>query len=143
MAGRAIEQTRALVPVRKVRSQMKYAQEVLGKSWKFQGKRALNKRFVDVVTCAYCRGSGVDPKYGNTSRCPVCSGAGEIRVTPPVVTCLKCSGSGREGGDLTCLACKGTGVVSVRKEAGICPKCKGTGEEGVFYCSLCKGLGIL
>ena len=122
---------------------MKYAQEVLSKSWKFQGRRSRNKRFVDVVTCAYCRGSGADPKYGNTSRCPVCSGAGEIRVTPPVVTCLKCSGSGRESGDLTCLACKGTGVVSVRKEAGICPKCKGTGEEGVFYCSLCKGLGIL
>ena len=127
----------------KERFAMKYAQEVLGKFWKFKGRQYRSKHFVDAVTCAYCCGSGVDPKYGNTSRCPVCSGTGEIRVTPPVVTCLKCSGSGREGGDLTCLACKGIGVVSVRKEADICPKCYGTGEEGVFYCNPCKGQGIV
>lgn len=49
---------------------MKYAQEGLGEFWKFKGRQYRSKRFVDVVTCAYCRGSGVDTKYGNTSRCP-------------------------------------------------------------------------
>lgn len=122
---------------------MKYAQEILAKSWKLQGRRPRVKQLVHVVTCAYCLGSGWHPKYGNSSRCPVCGGTGEIKVTPPVVTCLNCSGSGREGGDLTCLACKGAGVVSVRKEADTCPGCKGTGEEGTFYCNLCKGQGIV
>ncbi len=63
-------------------------------------------------------------------------------MKPPVVTCLKCSGSGRGTGALSCLACRGTGVVSVRKEAATCPKCGGTGEDGVFYCTPCKGQGI-
>jgi len=121
---------------------MEYAQEILARSGKTERRRARSKRFVDSVTCAYCRGTGVDPKYGNMSRCPVCGATGKLKVAPPVITCLKCSGSGREGGDLSCLACKGVGVVSVRKEAAACPKCRGTGEDGVFYCSVCKGQGI-
>ena len=88
-------------------------------------------------------GTGVDPKDGDGTRCPVCGATGTVVVTPPVVTCLKCSGSGREGGDLSCLACRGIGVVSVRKEAGPCLKCGGTGEDGVFYCTPCKGQGIV
>ena len=88
---------------------MEYAQEVLSRSAKLEGRRSRMKRFVDSVTCAYCRGTGVDAKYGNASRCPVCGATGKVKVTPPVVTCLKCSGSGREGGDLTCLACRGQG----------------------------------
>jgi len=58
------------------------------------------------------------------------------------VSCLKCSGTGRERGDLTCLACKGTGVVSVREDATTCLKCKGTGKNGGFYCIACKGQDI-
>ena len=122
---------------------MEYAQEVLARFGQLKGRRSRNKRFVDSVTCAYCRGSGVDPKYGNASRCSVCGATGKVTVTPPVVTCLKCSGSGREGGDLTCLACRGIGVVSVRKEATTCAKCLGTGEDGVFHCSPCKGQGLV
>ena len=122
---------------------MEYPQQVLARSGKLVGRRTRTMRFVHAVSCAYCRGSGVDPKYAHPSRCPVCGAAGKIKVTPPLVTCLKCRGTGREGGNLTCLACRGAGVVSVRKEATTCPKCKGTGEDGVFYCAACKGQGIL
>ena len=122
---------------------MEYAREVLARSARLEGERVREKRFVDQVSCAYCQGTGVDPKYGNGSRCPVCGATGTVRVKPPVITCLKCSGTGREGGNLSCLACRATGVVSVRKEAATCTKCRGTGEEGVFYCSLCKGQGIV
>jgi DnaJ-class molecular chaperone len=122
---------------------MEYAKEVLSKFEKVEGRRSRNKRFVDWVTCAYCRGNGVDLKYSGASRCPVCGSTGQVKVTPPVVSCLKCSGSGRENGNLTCLACRGTGVVSVHKEATTCPLCGGTGKNGVFYCTVCKGQGIV
>jgi DnaJ-class molecular chaperone len=121
---------------------MEYGQEVLAKSGKMQGRRHRTKRFTDSVPCAYCRGSGVNPTFGAGSRCPVCGGAGKIKVAPPVVTCLKCRGMGRERGNLTCLACRGAGAVSVRKDAATCPKCKGTGKDGVFYCTTCKGQGV-
>ena len=125
---------------------MEYAQKVLKL---LAGHRALeerrprSKRFVDVVDCAYCGGSSANRKHGPGGRCPVCGASGKVKVTPPVVTCLRCSGSGREGGKLlSCLACRGTGVVSVRKEVATCPKCRGTGKDGVFYCTPCKGQGI-
>jgi DnaJ-class molecular chaperone len=122
---------------------MEYAQKVLARHTALEGRRSRSKRFVDSVDCAYCGGSGVDPKYGHGSRCPVCGASGKVMVTPPVVTCLRCLGSGREGGDLSCLGCRGTGVVSVRKEAATCAKCQGTGQDGVFYCTPCKGQGIV
>lgn len=112
---------------------MEYGQQVLARSSQMRQMtrtRSRSKRFVDAVACAYCAGSGVDPKYANASQCPVCSGSGQVKVRPPVVTCLKCHGSGRQNGDLSCLACNGRGVVSVRKEATTCPKCMGTGERG-------------
>ena len=121
---------------------MSYAQTLLARSGKIEGKRPRTKRFTGSVPCAYCGGSGVDPKFGAGSKCPVCGGAAKVKVTPPVVTCLKCRGTGREGGKLTCLACRGTGAVSVPKHATTCPKCKGTGKDGVFYCTPCKGQGI-
>jgi DnaJ-class molecular chaperone len=121
---------------------MSYTQQVLAEHSTLEGRQSRTKRFVNQVICAYCRGSGVDPKYGNASRCIVCGASGQVSVTPPVVTCLRCLGSGREGGDLSCLSCRGTGVVSVCKEATPCPKCGGTGEDGVFYCIPCKGQGI-
>ncbi len=106
------------------------------------GQRQRRKRFVHEVECAYCHGRGIDPKYGNTSRCPVCGGTGNIKVKPPVVTCLRCHGTGRKDSGLSCLACRGTGVVPVAKDATTCPKCGGTGRDGVFYCMHCKGQGI-
>ena len=122
---------------------MEYALKVLNQYGPATRKPTRRKRFVDEVPCAYCRSDGVDPNYGNFSKCPVCGGGGQIKVNPPVVTCLSCSGSGYSSGYLSCLACRGTGVVSVSPEAGTCPKCRGTGEEGIFYCNSCKGQGIV
>ena len=121
---------------------MEYALKVLNKYGPAPGKPSRRKRFVDEVTCAYCRGAGADPKYSSASGCPVCRGAGTVRVIPPVVACRQCGASGRVGGDLICLTCKGVGALSVRFEADTCPRCGGTGEEGIFYCNACKGQGI-
>jgi DnaJ-class molecular chaperone len=98
-------------------------------------------RFVEVVACGYCHGSGTDLKFG--SRCPVCGATGRINVTPPVLTCLRCGGFGRQNGDLTCLACRGTGVGQIRTEAAACAKCGETGEDGIFYCLPCQGQGLV
>lgn len=105
-------------------------------------KQSREKVFVNQVKCAYCRGSGVDPDFGDGSTCKACGGQGSVDVTPPVVSCLNCRGSGRERGNLTCLSCGGVGVVEVAEDAITCPKCNGTGENGVFYCTECKGQGI-
>jgi len=94
-----------------------------------------------VVACGYCQGSGKESKYGNG--CPVCGTTGRIKVTPPVITCLRCRGAGRENGDLTCLACRGTGVGQIREGGHPCAECGQTGEEGIFYCLACRGQGIV
>lgn len=60
-----------------------------------------------------------------------------------MITCLRCSGFGRENGDLTRLACGGTGVGQIRAAAALCAKCGQTGEEGIFYCLPCKGQGVV
>ncbi|MBM4286284.1 MAG: hypothetical protein FJ128_13725 [Deltaproteobacteria bacterium] len=123
---------------------MKYPTNVIKTtSSERRGPRPRQKMYVSRAPCAYCRGGGVDPKFGNFSVCPVCKGTREVKVNPPVVICKSCSGSGYGSGYLSCLACKGAGVVSVSPEAGTCPKCHGTGEDGVFYCSACKGQGIV
>ena len=98
-------------------------------------------RFVNEVVCGFCHGSGVDPKLG--SRCPVCGSSGMNCVIPPVVTCLRCCGTGRENGDLTCLACDGTGTGQVPAQAAPCTACGQTGTAGIFYCRLCKGQGVV
>ena len=122
---------------------MEYAMQVLTRHGPVSGQSTCQKRFVDEVTCAYCGGGGADPKYSSASGCPVCRGAGVVRVRPPVVACRQCGSSGRVAGDLICLTCKGVGVVSVPVEADTCSRCGGTGEEGVFYCNACKGQGIV
>ena len=122
---------------------MEYSQQVLARSGRMRGtaKRGRIQRFVDRVGCAWCGGTGQDGKLG--SRCSVCGGNGNIKLAAFVVACMKCAGSGMEGGALTCLACRGIGVVPVRAGAGACPKCRGTGEQGVFYCEGCKGQGVV
>jgi DnaJ-class molecular chaperone len=121
---------------------MEYALKVLNK-YGPAVKPTHRKRFVDEVACAYCGGGGADPKYSSASGCPVCRGAGAVRVVPPVVTCRRCACSGRVAGDLICLTCGGVGMVSVPFAADTCPRCGGTGEEGIFYCNACKGQGIV
>ncbi len=123
---------------------MVYALKVLNRLGPALGKRPTGRqRFVDAVTCAYCGGGGADPQYSSASGCPVCRGAGMVRVVPPVVVCRRCAGSGRVSGDLICLTCNGVGMLSVRYEADTCPRCGGTGAEGIFYCNACKGQGIV
>ena len=84
---------------------MEYALKVLNRHGPAV-KPTRRKRFVDEVVCAYCGGGGADPKYRSASGCPVCRGAGAVRVTPPVVACHRCGSSGRVGGDLICLTCR-------------------------------------
>ena len=84
---------------------------------------------------------GADPKYSSASGCPVCRGAGAVRVTPPVVTCRQCAGSGRVGGDLICLTCRGVGVVSVPFEADTCPGAAARRKQGFFIVTPVKGKG--
>jgi DnaJ-class molecular chaperone len=122
---------------------MEYALKVLNRYGPVSNRPTRRKRFVEEVRCAYYGGGGDDPKYSSASGCPVCRGAGAVRVTPPVVSCRSCAGSGRVGGDLICLTCRGVGVVSVPVEADTCSRCGGTGEEGVFSCNACKGQGIV
>lgn len=106
---------------------------------KHLANRRRSPRFVRVVVCGYCQGSGTDAKLGG--RCPVCGATGKIEVIPPLITCLRCDGSGRENGELTCLACEGAGTWEIREQAAPCPKCGQTGEAGIFYCLPCHGQG--
>jgi hypothetical protein len=121
---------------------MGYALKILGR-FGAGGGSLRRLRFETLVPCAFCAGSGTDPKYGKPGSCPVCKGAGELETVPPVVTCRPCGGSGRGPGDLICLSCRGRGVAPVAPEAGICPRCRGTGADGIFYCNSCKGQGIV
>jgi DnaJ-class molecular chaperone len=121
---------------------MEFAPKVLNRYGLTPGPVSLRKRFVNEVTCAYCGGQGTDPKLSSASGCPVRNGAGWVQVTPPVVTCRLCSGSGLVNGDLVCLTCRELGVVQVSFTANICPRCDGHGAEGIFYCSACKGQEI-
>lgn len=119
-----------------------YAQNILDRSGQLRAMARRTKRNVKSVTCAFCHGTGQNPKVDSV--CPVCRGTKKVPVSPPVVTCLVCNGNGNTSSELTCLSCKGIGVVSVSKNAAICKGCHGTGYqgEGVFYCSACKGQGI-
>lgn len=119
-----------------------YAQNLLERSGTLKGVLRRIKRNVRSVICAFCHGTGRNPKIDTS--CPVCRGGKKVPVKPPVVTCLACGGKGMSAAELNCLSCGGIGVVSVSKNAGICKKCHGTGYEGegIFYCSACKGQGI-
>lgn len=70
------------------------------------------------VTCAFCRGTGADPRHGAASRCPACGVNRMIAVRPPAVSCPACAGSGREAAALPCGLCGGAGVVSDRYGSG-------------------------
>ena len=61
---------------------MEYALKVLNRSGSAV-RPTRRKRFVDEVSCAYCGGGGGDPKYSSASGCPVCRGAGVVRVIAP------------------------------------------------------------
>jgi len=62
-----------------------------------------------LLTCAACRGTGVDP-LGR--RHPPCGGTGKVYVkippNPPIL-CSSCRGTGYTATGKMCPACKGTG----------------------------------
>jgi hypothetical protein len=121
---------------------MEYALKVLNRPGPALGKQTTGwPRFVDAVTCAYCGGDGADPKYSSASGCPVCRGAGMVRVVPPVVVCRRCAGSGRVSGDLICLTCNGVGMLSLRYEADTCPAAAEPAPRGFFIATPVRGKG--
>ena len=123
---------------------MEYALKVLNRHGPVSGQPTRRKRFVDeVILRLLRRRAGPTPSTAAPPAARCAAAPGRVRVTPPVVTCRLCGGSGRVGGDLICLTCRGVGVVPVRFEADTCPRCGGSGEEGIFYCNACKGQGIV
>jgi len=66
--------------------------------------------------CAWCHGSGDDPKssvFGPPNVCPVCSGQGSIVVVQPAMRCSRCRGTGRD--------------TSAVYDLKVCPVCGGSG----------------
>jgi len=103
-------------------------------------------RPVAKVVCGYCRGTGKDPfgVMSPLSTCQVCGGTGRHKLHLSKATCNFCAGSGiHPGSRQTCLPCKGVGIIEAQEGAANCPDCKGSGKCGVFYCTTCKGQGIL
>ena len=65
------------------------------------------------VSCAFCKGTGIDP-YGLSplSKCVACGGKGYAFVKKPYEKCGACAGRGRYiGTHMYCWTCKGKGVV--------------------------------
>jgi DnaJ-class molecular chaperone len=104
----------------------------------------------NVITCAFCEGSGRDPfgLLSGLSRCQVCGGIGSVTIEEPLVRCAFCGGGGVHPHQrLTCTCCGGKGMISVREPAQKCPHCQGTGAElpdqGFLPCALCRGAGLV
>jgi DnaJ-class molecular chaperone len=100
------------------------------------------------ATCAFCRGTGLDP-FGIMSRistCCVCSGSGVVLVQAPHVPCAHCRGSGAVK-TLTCTVCGGKGVITLPDiPVVICMECRGTGDDAsapAMGCLKCRGLGFV
>lgn len=67
-----------------------------------------------LVTCAFCRGRGVDP-FGipsPLSKCQICNGRKKNVVSEPFEECVACMGTGAyKHHRLPCAVCKGKGHV--------------------------------
>ena len=104
----------------------------------------LNK---DIYRCGFCSGKGFTPSKKST-KCPVCLGAGTIKVKPPAVICAYCNGTGKShlNPDLTCIVCRGSGVVSVgTSKVEVCPTCQGRCREkgGHLPCLTFRRIGVV
>ena len=104
----------------------------------------------NVVTCAFCKGSGKDPfgLLSDLSRCQVCGGSGSVTIDEPFVTCAFCNGKGRQRHQrLTCTACGGKGMIAIQQPADKCPHCQGTGaaplDQEFLPCAPCRGAGVI
>jgi len=103
---------------------------------------------VEVLTCAFCKGRGVDP-YGvpsEFSACCVCGGRGKVWVAAPHIVCAHCAGSGSIK-TFTCSACGGKGAVPAWPgNASVCGICHGTGDDASnagLACLNCRGSGFV
>ena len=112
-------------------------------------KKTVAKPRTSSVTCAYCRGSGLDP-FGipsELSTCQVCGGRGKVSVEKPTIKCAFCGGTGvHPDRRLTCTACMGKGVVKAVHNPDTCPDCEGSGESAStpgLPCVRCKGKGVI
>jgi DnaJ-class molecular chaperone len=104
----------------------------------------------NIITCAFCEGSGRDPfgLLSSLSRCQVCGGTGWVAIEEPCRRCAFCEGTGVHPHQrLTCTCCGGKGMISVHEPAQKCPHCQGTGAEppdqDYLPCVLCKGAGVM
>lgn len=96
-----------------------------------------------VHLCALCHGTGKCHSW--RGECPSCSGAGTVRLEPPVVRCALCRGRGRATNSLhlACLACRGKGVHPAEGALSRCPRCRGTGGWRALACTECSGKGLV
>lgn len=103
---------------------------------------------VEILTCAFCKGEGVDP-YGvpsDVSVCCVCGGKGHVWVAAPHIVCAHCGGSGSIK-TLTCTTCGGKGAVPAWPgDSAVCQYCRGTGDDlsnSGLACLHCRGSGYV
>jgi len=100
------------------------------------------------ITCAFCKGKGLDPFeiLSPASKCAVCGGKGKVRVEEPYIKCAFCHGTGvHPHTRLSCTVCAGKGVVTFREPKAVCPECKGSGQEALtnLPCLRCGGTGVV
>ena len=103
------------------------------------------------VTCAFCKGTGIDQFniMSPLSTCVVCHGRRARQLREPVVKCVFCGGTGvYPHTRLTCTACGGVGVRSVPEKTVACPQCGGSGRsrfspDSTLYCNHCHGAGVV
>lgn len=100
------------------------------------------------ITCAFCKGRGVDPFgiFSKLSICPACQGRKKVAVTNPYEKCLACKGKGVFiAHRLRCEVCDGRGVVSRMSTKKRCGKCAGGGTDAQtgLPCATCYDLGMV
>ena len=104
---------------------------------------------IRMVTCAFCRGEGLDPFdfLSPLSKCQACLGKGQVEIEGPLKQCAYCEGTGVQpyGAMPMCVVCEGKGVVNIREPNERCPDCTGSGRAGDdgIPCLTCKGKGAV
>lgn len=105
-----------------------------------------------IVTCAKCRGRGIEPSYSEKN-CTSCDGVGKRRLPLPSgadlrldwapVFCGHCNGGGIEPtySERSCVCCEGRGVQAGAFPRVGCAKCQGSGIEPGYSEKVCTGSG--
>jgi DnaJ-class molecular chaperone len=74
---------------------------------------------MNLITCAFCKGTGKDPfnLLSSFATCQVCGGRGDVGITEPAIECAYCKGTGvyPYGSRITCTVCGGKGMVLAGK----------------------------